>query len=120
MQAQTNLVQQQLNQIGQNVQGQSPIVNGGISLVQQNQQTTHNINVPILVRNRSLNAINTNNEMFVSSVQQNQLQGATTPAKVTQQVSNQELEISALAQKLMNSAKQFQAAGKDLLTKYNN
>ncbi|XP_049826078.1 transcription factor SPT20 homolog isoform X3 [Aethina tumida] len=89
MQAQTNLVQQQLNQIGQNVQGQSPIVNGGISLVQQNQQTTHNINVPIL---------------------QNQLQGGTTPAKVTQQVSNQELEISALAQKLMNSAKQFQAA----------
>jgi hypothetical protein len=94
--AQTNLAQQHLTQLSQTLQNQacvtSPLVNGTvgsrISLVQQNQSIQNTSNVPIL---------------------QSHLQG-TTQIKTTSQVSNQELEINALATKLMNMGQQFQAA----------
>ncbi|KAK4886944.1 hypothetical protein RN001_003215 [Aquatica leii] len=86
---QVNLAQQQLAHLGQNIQSPPcvmPLVNGtvgaGITLVQPNQNV-QNSSVPILQ----------------TQVQSNQAK-----------LSNSEIEINALATKLMNSAQQFQAA----------
>ncbi|KAF5302009.1 hypothetical protein FQR65_LT08674 [Abscondita terminalis] len=86
---QVSLAQQQLAHLGQNLQSPPcvmPLVNGtvgtGITLVQQNQNI-QNSSVPILQ----------------TQVQTNQTK-----------LSNSEIEINALATKLMNSAQQFQAA----------
>lgn len=112
--AQTNLAQQHLTQLSQTLQNQacvtSPLVNGTvgsrISLVQQNQSIQNTSNVPILVKCHYV--VRCSRWLFV--LQQSHLQG-TTQIKTTSQVSNQELEINALATKLMNMGQQFQAAG---------
>ncbi|XP_031340483.1 transcription factor SPT20 homolog isoform X2 [Photinus pyralis] len=85
---QVNLPQQQLTHLGQNLQSPPcvmPLVNGtvgsGVTLVQQNQNV-QNSSVPILTQ------VQTGQTKLTSS----------------------EIEINALATKLMNSAQQFQAA----------
>ncbi|KAJ8927891.1 hypothetical protein NQ314_019596, partial [Rhamnusium bicolor] len=93
---QTNLAQQHFNQLSQTLQNQScvtPIVNGSIgsNITLQNQTIQNTPTVPIL---------------------QSHLQGTTQMKTTSQAISNQELAINALATKLMNSAQQFQAAGK--------
>ncbi|KAK9693203.1 Spt20 family [Popillia japonica] len=92
--AQVNLAHQHLTQLSQSLQNQScvtPLVNGtvgsGIALVQQNQALQNTSTVPIL---------------------QTQLQSGSSHKTAAQ--TNQELEINALATRLMNSAQQFQAA----------
>ncbi|GJQ83948.1 hypothetical protein Trydic_g8686 [Trypoxylus dichotomus] len=92
--AQVNLAHQHLTQLSQNLQNQScvtPLVNGtvgsSIALVQQNQTLQNASTVPIL---------------------QTQLQSGSSHKTAAQ--TNQELEINALATRLMNSAQQFQAA----------
>lgn len=110
--------QHHLTQLTQTLQNQacvtSPLVNGTvgsrISLVQPNQNIQNVTNVPILVRCLILSIVS----MCFSLLQQGHLQGSS-PTKSASQLSNQELEINALATQLMNIGQQFQASGENLI-----